>query len=107
VIPSEGFCFEKEQGEQHKNNQGNNFLHHLKFYETERASIAFKAYFICWYLKTIFKQGDSPTNKDNADERQRFKPFYFLELQMSVPGKGHKHIAQNQEENGIKCLHFI
>jgi hypothetical protein len=107
VIPPKSLCFEKEQGKQHKDNQGNNFLHHLKFDETEWASIPFEPYFISRHLKTIFKQSNSPANEYDADERQRLEPFYFLELQMSIPGKGHKHIAQNQEEDGVKCLHFI
>jgi len=74
--------------------------------QIKRASIVSESNPISRYLETILKKSKKPTKKDHSYQWQMFEPAEFLlHLQVAIPGKSHKDIGYNQQENGIKTLH--
>ena len=43
------------------------------------------------YLQDVFEKGDAPADQDDGDKRA------VLELEVAIPGKGHKNIGSSKE----------
>jgi len=92
VIDFEGFVFEKHHRKDGEYHQGNDFLDDFELPEVEWAAVFGKTDAVCRNLKAIFKQGDAPTDQDDAYKTQILAPTHLLEFQMAIPGKGHKGV---------------
>lgn len=106
MIHFKGFILEKQQCENHKNDQGDDFPQNFQLNQGIRSSIFIETDPVCGYLEEIFEKGDSPADHHNGDQPKIFKPFQLLEFQMPVPCKCHEGIRQNQQRDGIKTFHF-
>ena len=60
VVPPEGLATKHQSGQDGKDDERNDFLHHLELDERERSAIAFETYAVGRHLAHIFKQGNSP-----------------------------------------------
>ena len=60
MVYSKGFGFENKQGEDRKNNQGDNLLNDFELNKRKGASIFFKSNPIGRNLKNVFKKCNPP-----------------------------------------------
>lgn len=97
MIPVELFTLECEMGDDSEDSQRKNFLNHFELHEGEGTAIAYKTNAVCWYLKGVFKKGDSPREKDDSPKRPRVGDFHLGEFQMTIPCEGHKYVAANEQ----------
>ena len=67
MIEFEGFSFESNQAKDHENDQGDYFLNHFELNKRKGPAISWKTNSICWDLKAIFKERDSPADQNNWD----------------------------------------
>ena len=65
MIKAESFIFECDDREERKDNQRDNFLYDFQMPKAERTSVAVKTYPVSRNLEEVFKQGDSPTDKND------------------------------------------
>ena len=73
---------ESEDGENHKDNQGNDLLYYLELHEIKRATIATEANPVSRYLKAIFEKSHSPREQNNSKKRPLLKPREFTQFEM-------------------------
>ncbi len=85
VIPAEVFL-EVEDREDHENDQGDHLLDGFQLGGVELAM----AVTIGRNLETVFRESDSPADRDGHPEGGGFV------FQMSVPGEGHEDIRNGQ-----------
>src|SRR5262249_6891963 len=79
-----------ENGENRKNNQGDDLLNRLEL----RCIEGMAANTIGGHLKAVFKKRDAPTHQRHLPQRD------ILVLEMAVPGDGHKDVGEGQQNNG-------
>ena len=96
MVHFDGFVLEKDHGKDHEYHQGDDFLKDFEFDKGEWPAVFFEANSIGRYLKEVLKEGNAPTDHHNADQTEIFKPFKVFELQVPVPGEGHKGVGQHQ-----------
>ena len=107
VVPFQHFVFEQYQGEYGEHQQGDHFLYYLELHEGKRAAVFAVAEAVGRHHEAIFHKCNQPTDQDQAEQTGFLKKFQVLELQMAVPGKSHKNVGQQQQDNGIKAFHEI
>lgn len=101
VIELYCLVFKKDKRENHEYHQRDHFLQYFQFNQRKGTPVFLKSYPIGGYLKEVFKEGNAPTDQNDADQPEIFKPLQVFELQMPVPGKGHKGIGKNQQDNRV------
>ena len=92
MVDRERLVLEENQHEDREDGQRQELLNHLKLPEVERASVLDEADTVCRNHETVFNEGDAPAEKNNQRQRQLAEPGRALQLQVTVPGKGHEHI---------------
>ena len=92
MIHPERFVFKKKDRKDYKHCQGDHFLDHFQLDQGKWSAVALKADAVCGHLQCVFKQSDSPTDKNDSKEAKLLKAFHFPKFQMTVPGQCHKHI---------------
>ena len=97
MVDCEGLLLEKYQHEDGEDGQREELLNHLELPEIERTAILDEANAVGGHHKTVFDQGDAPTEKDYHWQRELAEPCRALQLQMTVPCKRHKHVRTNQK----------
>ena len=100
VVPVEGFALETKGHDDGEYYQGDDFLQNLQLNQGEGAAVVQKADAIGGHLTHVFKQGDAPREEDDGYEGPVATDTRFLQLQVAVPGKGHKDVGQDKQENG-------
>ena len=107
MVPMELLPLEDDVGDDAEDNKRDDFLDDLQLHQRERSAIVDEADTVCWYEEAILNAGDAPREKYHGVKRPVGGDTGLIELQMSVPGKCHKDIAANQQQNCIKCIHRI
>src|SRR5690606_6600319 len=100
VIDPETLIFKHQHRKQGEDYQCNDFLNYLELPEIERSPVSLVTYLIGRYLKTVFEQGNSPTDQDDGPEPELGKSRHGIKLEMAVPGQGHKNIRNDQKGDG-------
>ena len=80
-------------GEDSEDNQGDDLLDYLELDGCESAI----ADAVGGHLKAILEEGDRPTDQDDLPES------FVAEAQMSVPGKRHEDVREDEKNN---CPHL-
>src|SRR5690554_6740629 len=93
MVHFDRFVFEENHREDHEHHESDDFLKDFEFDQREGSTVFFKADSIGRHLKEVFKEGDAPTDHHDTDQAQVFKPFQVFELQVTIPGKGHKGVG--------------
>lgn len=105
MVPAKFFTLKKQQAKYHKNRQCNGFLYRFKLNQGVRPPIAFKPRLVCRYLKHILEESQAPTDEDDGKQTHAFAPTVFLKFKVPVPGKRHKSIGYNEENDGFESAH--
>ena len=95
MIPAKSLRSKQQHGKNRKNRQGNHFLNDLELPEIKRAAVFRITDPVGGNLKTVFKQGDSPTKQNDSRQTPVAEPVHFFKFQMPVPGKSHKYIRED------------
>ena len=79
-----------------KHGQRDHFLDHLQLIRC----VDLRPHPVSRNLKAVFERSDKPAHQDHFPQR------YFLELEVTVPRKGHKHVRSNQQHHRqYTCTH--
>ena len=93
MVQFDGFILEKEQSENHKHDQCDDFLKDFQLNQRKRTSIFFETDPIGWNLEDVFKKSNSPTDQYDRYQPEIFKPFQIFEFQVSIPSQCHEGIG--------------
>ncbi len=104
MVKAESLCLEKGNGKNGEDRECDHLLDNFKLPEVKRPSVTGKAHTVGRYLEHVFKEGDAPADEDNSLNSQIAEAINTLELQMTIPGQGHKGIGQGKEEDGKQCF---
>lgn len=106
MIPPQLESLESPQAEYHKHYQCDYFLNDLELQNGEWTAIAFKTHTVGRHLETVFEQGYTPGEQYHGIERPGGGDTGRVELQMAVPGEGHKHVGNYEKAEGDQsCRH--
>ena len=106
VVPLQRLATEEYCGEQCKDYQRYNLLHHFELHQREWASVTRKPYSVGGYLARIFSQSDAPREYYDEPQGPRRYEFHLLQLQVAVPRKCHKDVRYDEQQYSIKYLHL-
>ena len=101
MVPMEGFALKQHRDHDGEDEQGDDLLNHLQLDEREGTSIVNKTDAIRRHLADILKESDTPREGDNGNQGPILAYPCFAQLQVTIPRKGHKNIAQHEQEYGI------
>src|SRR5690606_7906363 len=107
MIEPEGLIFKEYHRKEDENEQGYDFLQHLKLNQRKRAAHFTVADAVGRHLKEILEQCDAPADEHNRNQSQVFEPFQFFEFEVSVPGQGHESVGKDQQQNGVEGFHGV
>ena len=101
MVPMESFALKQHRDHDGEDEQGDDLLNHLQLDERKGTSIIDKTNAIGGHLAHVFKEGNPPRKGDNGNQGPVFTNARFAQLQVTVPSKGHKYIAQHEQKDGI------
>lgn len=96
MVRPEAFIFKNQNRKKRENDKRNNFLNDFELPQSKRSAISNKSYFVGRNHGHVLKKCDHPTEKDDFQKAHIGKPIVFFEFKMTVPGKCHKNIGNNQ-----------
>ena len=105
MIPVDGLSLEDEQDDDAEDGQGDNFLNDFELQEVERAAVVLEADAVGRDCEAVFKKGDTPREKDDADQRPSGRDFHLGEFQVSIPGERHEDIRENKHDDRPNPVH--
>lgn len=106
MIPMQLFPLKHHASNYGEHRQGDNLLNHFQLDEGERTSIAYKTNLVGRYLQRVFEESDCPREGNDANQRPVVGDVHLLQFEMSIPCKGHKDIAADEQQNSPKCVHL-
>jgi hypothetical protein len=89
MVPAQVFT-EVEEGEDGEDRQSDDLLNHLEL----SGAIPLSANTVSGHLKQVLEKGDAPTDQDHLPQ------CFLAEFQVSVPGKGHEDVGEDEQNNG-------
>ena len=92
MVPLDGLALEKEGDDDGEDGEGDNLLDHFQLKEIERAAVPHEADTVCGNGEAVLKEGYSPGEEDDEDERPSGGNLHFLELEVTVPCKRHENV---------------
>lgn len=101
MVPMEGFALKQHRDNYGEDEQGDDLLNDLQLDERKGTSIIDKTNAISGHLAHVFEEGNPPRKGDNSNQGPVFTNARFAQLQVSVPSKGHKYIAQHEQKDGV------
>ena len=107
VVPVELFALEEYGGEDGEDNQRDDFLDNLKLHEREGTAILLETDTVGRHLTGVLKERYRPGEEDDCIEWPMGGNLHLLQFQMPVPGKCHKDVGDNQQEDCIETFHRI
>jgi hypothetical protein len=90
MVPLQRVALDKKNGEEGKDNQGDNLLNYFKLPECEWSAKLLAAEAVGWHLKAVLEQGNTPTDEHDGNNAKALK--LRLEGDVTIPGKCHKDI---------------
>lgn len=98
VIPLKRFVLAEKQHEGGEDDKRDYLLNHFQLPQRERPPVFDAADPVGRNLKTVFEQGDAPTQQHDGCERH---PFEFrLEYDVPVPRQRHKGVGADKQQDG-------
>jgi hypothetical protein len=82
-------------------------LDDLQLHQREGTSVASETDAVGWHGKAILNESNAPGEGDDSNQGPVGADTCLLQAQMTVPSQGHKDIARQEQENGLKCLHMF
>lgn len=101
MVPMEGFALKQHRDHYSEDEQRDDLLNDLQLDERKGTSIIDKTNAIGGHLANVLKEGNSPREGDNGNQGPVFTNARFAQFQMTVPSKGHKYIAQHEQEDRV------
>lgn len=95
VIPMHALPLEEDTCNDGKDDERHAFLYHLQLHQRERTAVADEAEAVCRHLTAVFEESYRPAEGDDTYQGPVAARARLLQLEMSVPGKGHEDIAQH------------
>lgn len=102
MVPAQRIRAHKDQREDAKYRERDDLLDHLQLPDRERTAELRAAEAVGRDLKTVFEQGDAPTQQDDRDESETFESRF--EGDVTVPGQRHEGVGDDQQKNGGDSL---
>ena len=97
MVPMKGLALEHEGHDDGEHHQRHHLLNDLELDEVERPAIVNNAKAVGRHLAHILKQGDAPRKKDDRYQGPILANARLLQLEMPVPGKGHKYVGADKQ----------
>jgi hypothetical protein len=97
MIHPERFRFKNNDNKKGKNNQRDHLLDHFELPEIERPAVFMEPDPVGGNLEDIFEKGNAPTDEDHRKQAELAEIIPLAELQMPVPGEGHKYVGKQQQ----------
>src|ERR1700728_2248035 len=70
VVPFEGNIFEKDQGENHENDEGDHFLDHFQLDKIKGSALFLESDPVSRNLEAVFKKSHPPAEEDDPEQRR-------------------------------------
>ena len=108
VVPLQGLSFEDQYSKDGEDGDGKHLLDNLQLHQGEWSAVALETDAVAVHLADVFGKGKEPRGKDDDDEGGMVgDDAHGLEFQMAIPGKGHKTVADDQQQYGkYNTTHF-
>ena len=106
MVPMEVFALKHEGGDDGEDGERDYFLYDLELHQRIGSAIADEAQFVGWHLQGILEESDAPREYDDEPQGPTAGDVHLLKFQVSVPREGHEHIAANEQQNGVKSVHY-
>ena len=100
VVPLERFVVEYRGRDDREYGDGDGFLDDLELHKAERPAIDTAADGVCRDHEEVLDEGNAPRCENHEDERPVGADVHFLQLEVAVPGGGHEHVADDEEDDG-------
>ena len=106
MVPVELFAAEETEGEDGEHDERDNLLYHFQLHERERSAVLHETHAVGRHLHHVFRQGERPREEDDGDERPAVDEVHFLQFQVAVPGERHENVGAQEQQNGVKGIHW-
>ena len=93
VIPVQALSLEEDVGDDGEYDERHAFLYHLELDQGEGTAVVDESDAVGWHLATVFEEGDSPTEGDDAYQWPVAAYASLLQFEMAIPSQGHKDVA--------------
>ena len=101
VVPVQGFASEACYGVDGEDHEGYDLLYNLQLEQGERTSVASETIVVGRNHEAVFHQCQTPRYEyDDVQRCVAVQDVHILQLQVSVPCKGHEYVGHDKEENG-------
>ena len=104
MVPMELLMLEDKVSDDSEHHKGDTLLDNLQLHEVEGTAIIDKTQTVGGYLTAIFEESDHPRKGDHQIQGPVSGDARLLQVQMPIPGEGHKHIAHDEQQNRINTV---
>ena len=104
VVPADWFALEDSGDDYCENRQRDTLGQDFELHQREGTTVDLAADAVGGDHKTVFEEGYAPRRQDDEYQRPRGVDFHFGQLQVAIPGKGHKDVADDEQEYGRKSF---
>ena len=105
MVPMQVVALKHNVRDDGENGQRNTFLNDFQLHERERTAVVDEADAVGWHLAAILEKGDGPRETDDGNQRPVVADARLLQTKVAVPREGHKNVAENEQNNGVKSVH--
>ena len=105
MVPMEMFALEHEGSEDGEDSQRDHLLNHLQLHQGVWSPVAHEAEFVSRHLQRVLEEGDTPREDNHQPERPAVRDVHLLEFEVSVPSQGHKDVAADEQQDGVKSVY--
>ena len=98
VVPLQRFVVEDCRRDNCEYRDGDGFLDDLQLHQVEGPAVDLASDVVRGNHEEVFDEGHAPRSENHEDERPVGRNVHFLELEVPVPGRGHEHVADDEED---------
>ena len=95
VVPADGLAFEDGGHDDGEDRQRDALGKDFELHQREGASVDLAADAVGGNHKAVLEEGHAPRGEDDEYQRPISVDFHFCQLQVAVPGEGHKDVADD------------
>ena len=77
----------------------NRFLDNLQLHQAEWPAVDAAPDIVCGNHETVLQERDAPRSENHENQRPVGADVHFFELEVAVPGCGHKDVTDDQEND--------
>ena len=96
MVPADWFAFEDGGDDYGEDSQRDALGQDFELHQREGASVDLAADAVGRNHKTVFEEGNTPRGQDDEYKWPGGVDFHFGQLQVAIPGKGHKDVADDE-----------